>query len=163
MSKELSRIDNKLLELADAGASGMDMEAATGVPAAEAMIRVRQILQDRDWMTELERQKMNIMGLQEVKAKLLKSVNSTPGIDADTMQAFLRATQIMDGLLDKSTRVTDEQLNTISDRQAKAMVTLFQYAFDRAIGLLEERYPEVDLDQITDAFNDGLREGVNEL
>lgn len=163
MSNELSKIDNKLLELADAGASGVDMEASTGVPAAEAMIRVRQILQEKDWLTELERQKMNIMGLQEVKSRLLKMVNSHHVLDVETVQAFIRATQVMDTLLDKTTRITDEQLNTISNRQAKAMVTLFQYAFDRAIGLLEERYPEVDLDQITDAFNDGLREGVNEL
>lgn len=162
-SKELSRIDNKLLELADKGASGVDMEAATGVPAAEAMIRVRQILQERDWLTELERQKMNIMGLQEVKATLLKSVNATAGLDVETVQAFIRATQVMDSLLDKSTRITDDQLNTISNRQAKALVTLMTYAWDKAIGMLEERYPDIDVLEITDTFNDGLREGVNEL
>lgn len=160
--KGLTRIDEKLLNLADRGASGKEMEQETGVPAAQALLHVRELLGQRDWLSDLERQKLNIMALQRVKNTLLRRVDKASA-DKDDIDVFVKATKVMDELLDKANTITDEQLNTITTRQAQALMALMTHAWDAAISELEQRYPQVETKEITDVFHHGLREGAREL
>lgn len=162
MANGLTKIDAKLLDLADRGASGEEMYEETGIPAPQAILRVRELLGQRDWLSDLERQKMNIMSLQQVKNALLQRVKKTSA-DKDDIDVFVKATKVMDELLDKANTITDEQLTVITTRQAQALMTLMTHAWDAAITELEERYPQVETKEITDVFHHGLREGAREL
>lgn len=162
MANGLTKIDAKLLDLADRGASGEEMFEETNIPATQAILRVRELLAQRDWLSDLERQKMNIMALQQVKNSLLQRVKKS-NADKDDIDVFVKATKVMDELLDKANTITDEQLTTITTRQAQALMTLMTTAWDAAVSELEERYPQVETKEITDVFHSGLRQGAREL
>ena len=161
-SDELTIIEDRLLRLADSAASGSELEEATGIPAAEAILKVKEILERRDFLTELEKQKMNIMALQKVKAAMLDRVSSKSAVVED-VEAFIKATKVMDELLDKTTQITDDQLEKITRTQMQALVTMMSMAWDRTIEVLEERYPDAEVRELTDTFNSGLREAAIEL
>lgn len=162
MANGLTKIDAKLLDLADRGASGEEMYEETNIPATQAILRVRELLAQRDWLSDLERQKMNIMALQQVKNSLLQRVKKS-NADKDDIDVFVKATKVMDELLDKANTITEEQLTTITTRQAQALMTLMTTAWDAAVRELEERYPQVETKEITDVFHNGLRQGAREL
>lgn len=162
MANGLTKIDAKLLDLADRGASGEEMYEETNIPATQAILRVRELLAQRDWLSDLERQKMNIMALQQVKNSLLQRVKKS-NADKDDIDVFVKATKVMDELLDKANTITEEQLTTITTRQAQALMTLMTTAWDAAVRELEERYPQVETKEITDVFHSGLRQGAREL
>src|SRR5690606_39350163 len=78
----------------------------------------------------------------------------------EDMNELLRATELLDKMLEKSSRITDAQLSVVSTAQARALVNLMTYAFDAAVERLREEYPNVEVSVIIDTFHDGLREGV---
>jgi hypothetical protein len=159
VGKKYKNLDEQLLAHAGQGMSGEEIGEAAGIPAAQAMTRIRQILSDRDWLTEIEVQKLNILDLRKAKARIMDRIDKSY-FDVDDMKEFIRATELMDRMLEKATKITDEQLSVVSGAQARTLVKLMTYAYDRANALLEEKYPGVDIAEIRDAFNDGLREGV---
>lgn len=159
MGKSLSKIDEKLLRLANRSASPAEMAEDTGIPATQCLARVREILNERDWLTDLERQKMNIIDLQKVKATLMKQVDQQFA-DTDAIDVFVKATKVMDDLLDKQAKITDEQLSVVTAAQANALLSLLTKAWDAAVTELETRYPDVDVKELTDVFHEGLREGA---
>lgn len=155
-------LDQRLLELADQGLSGQEIGEEMNIPPAEAMVRIRRILEDRDWLTLLERQKLNILQLHKIKSRLFEQVDKS-FIDPDMVREFLKATEILDALLERASNINEDQLAVVSDAQARALVKLFNLAWDKAIERLQEQYPDAELDEITDVFYDGLREGVREI
>lgn len=162
VGKKYSSLDDQLLALADKGWTAEEIGEATGLPPAQAAMRIRQILSDMDWLTELEQQKLNILALRKIKSRIMERVDKTY-FDVDDMKEFIRATELMDRMLEKSNRITDEQLSVVSGAQARALVKLMTLAWDKAIARLEEEYPNVDTSVLMDTFNDGLREGVREI
>lgn len=161
-NKELTTLENRLLRLADSGASGEEMEAELGIPAAEAVLKVKEILERRDFLTELERQKMNIMALQKVKSALMDRVSGRNAVTED-VEAFIKATKVMDEMLSREQAITDEQLEKITRTQVSALVTMMSMAWDKALERLEELYPQAPVKELTDTFNEGLRGAAVEL
>src|SRR5690625_5842838 len=68
---------------------------------------------------------MNIMALQKVKAAMMDRVSSKSAMVED-VEAFIKATKVMDELLDKTTQITDEQLEKITRTQMQALVTMMR-------------------------------------
>ena len=52
MGKEVAALDEILLRLAANGASADEIERQTGIPAAQAVMHIKKILQSRDIWTE---------------------------------------------------------------------------------------------------------------
>lgn len=159
VAKRESPLDAQLLKLASKGLSGQEIGEEVGLPGAEVMSRIRRILADRDWLTEVEQQKLNIADLRKAKSRIMERVDKSYW-DVDDMKEFIRATELMDNMLEKATRINDDQLAVVSGAQARALVVLMTYAWDRAIARLREEFPGVDPTDLIDEFNDGLREGV---
>lgn len=67
MPKEVNVLDELLLRLAASGASGEEMERQTGIGAAQAVVHVKRMLQNRDIWTELERRQLLLLELNELK------------------------------------------------------------------------------------------------
>lgn len=162
VAKKGQTLEQKLLNLADQGLSGQEIGDSLGIPAAEAMMKIRHILEDRDWLSIVERQKLNIMQMSKIKSRMFEAVDKA-FLDPDMLKEFTRATELMDRMLESATSVTEDQLSVISGAQARAMVKLFNLAWDAAVKRLNELYPEIPMDEITDVFHDGLREAAREI
>lgn len=78
-SSALSLRDNMLLQAAADGLSGEEMEARYGIPAAEAVLRVREILKSRDIWSELEQEQLLLADLQKLKQKIMDRVDMFTG------------------------------------------------------------------------------------
>ncbi len=55
---EISLLDETLIRAAASGKSGEEMEALTGIPAAQAILHVKQLLSRRDIWSEVERRQL---------------------------------------------------------------------------------------------------------
>lgn len=152
--------DNLLVQAAADGLSGEEMETKYGVPAAQAVVRVRQILRERDIWSETEQRKLLLVDLQNLKSQMQKNFEAT-GNSKDG-SALLRTLGQISSILENQSRITDEDLAKISSAQAKALLNLVVQAFGAAKDALEREYPDVDIDVIEQAFNVGLIEASAE-
>lgn len=154
MGTEISPRDMALLRLASDGKSGAEMQAETGVTAAFAVLRVKEILRERDVWTEIERRQLLMEELYRLKNKIDKQ--SENFIDDKNAKVLLDVILAIDTVMDKQAQITDEQLMKITQAQAQAMMGLIEAGFARAKELLAAEYPAVPVQEIEQAFNDGL-------
>lgn len=154
MSTELSPRDMALLKMAADGKSGQEMQAETGLSAAFAVLRVKELLRERDIWSEIERRQLLMQELYSLKVKLQKQ--NEEYINDKQAMVLLQTIQTIDNVMDKQGKITDEQLMKITQAQAHAMMSMIQAAFEHAKGLLAQENPGLDLQEIESAFNEGL-------
>ena len=154
---DISLQDVKLLNLAANGASGEDLEAKTGIPAAQALLRVRRILASRDVWTEVERRQLLLHSAQQLKSKVEKFLQAD---DPKSVSAYLAVLKTISEMFDKMGKISNEELEKVTRAQAQKMLQLIEAAYGRARGLLSDEYPEVPLELLDAAFAQGLREEV---
>ena len=70
MSKAVSVIDDILLKAAAGGKSGDEIEEITGIPAAQALNKVKELLASRDVWNEMEQRQLLLAELHELKESL---------------------------------------------------------------------------------------------
>lgn len=154
MGTEISPRDMALLKMAADGKSGAEMQAETGLTAAFAVLRVKELLRERDVWTEIERRQLLMDELYGLKNKLQEQnedyINDKQGM------VLLQTIQAIDNVMDKQGKITDEQLMKITQAQAQAMMAMIQAAFKHAKETLAAENPHIDLQEIEKAFNDGL-------
>lgn len=156
-STTLSLRDNMLLEAAANGLSGEEMEVRYGIPAAEAVVRVREILRARDIWSEIEQKQLLLVDLQKLKSQLASNMSRFEE-DPAWASVMLRTLKQIGDILDKQSRITDADLNTVTEAHAKALLNLVVRAFGAAKTALERDYPMVDVQEIEEVFNVGLLE-----
>ena len=82
MGKEVSVLDDMLIKAAAGGKSGAEMEKLTGIPAAQAVLHVKQLLATRDIWTEQEQRQLLLNELHVLKDSLsdhaIKAGTQTP-------------------------------------------------------------------------------------
>lgn len=156
MGKELGPRDMALLAETAKGKSPQEVGDYLGLPAAQVVLRVKTLLQDRDVYTEIEQRQLMLMDLMGLKNKLMDQMKNYA--DKDNATTALKTFKLMDEILDKQGKISDEQLMKVTTAHAGAMVRLIAAAFERAKDLLAAEYPEVDVKQIEAAFNDALKE-----
>ncbi len=161
-TKTNDNLDKRLLKYADEGLSPQEISEIMNIPAAEVAIKIRRILEDRDWLSILERQKLNLLQFHKIKSRLFERVDKDY-VDADLLKEYINATKVMDEMLDRATKITDDQLAVVSDAQARALVKLFSFAWDDLLEWMASEYPQVDTAAMSDVFNDGLRNGAREI
>ena len=156
MAKELGPRDKAMLVEARKGKSMQEIGDYLGLPAAQVTLRIKEILTTRDVFTEIEQRQLYMMDLVEIKSKLMEQMKSYA--DKDNATTALKTIKLMDEILDKQGKISDDQLMKVTTAHAGAMVRLIAAAFERAKDLLAAEYPEVDVKQIEAAFNDALKE-----
>lgn len=156
MGKELGPRDMALLAETAKGKSPQEVGDYLGLPAAQVVLRVKSLLQDRDVYTEIEQRQLFLMDLVSIKNKLMDQMKSYA--DKDNATTALKTIKLMDEILDKQGKISDEQLMKVTTAHANAMVRLISAAFERARDLLAAEYPEVDIKQIEATFNEALKE-----
>ena len=153
----LSLHDRRLLDLAANGASGEEIEQSLGIPAAEAIVRVREILRSRDVWDEVEKRQLLLHSAHKLKAKIEEAFDAE---DPKKIAGYLSTLRLVGEMLDKSGRLSDEELERVTKAQAMKMLQFIEAGYSRARELLATEYPNVELEMIDNAFHAGMREAV---
>jgi len=161
MGTELTPRDDALLKAAADGWSGQEIEEELGIPAAKAVLRIKELLKQNDFWTDIERRQLLMHELYRIKNKIQKQTENY--IDDKMGEVLLKTIKTIDEILDKTGKITDEQLMKVSQAQAGTMLQLIKAAFDRAKEVLSAEYPDVDVKVIEVAFNDALAEKAKEI
>lgn len=157
----LTTQDEQLLLMARNGHSGQEMSAATGLPAAKCLIRVKEILRDRDIWTDVERRAMLMDDLYDLKGKIQEQLRNVQWLDDKQILALTKVIQTLDEALEKNGKIQDELINKVSNAQSASMLRLIDAAFKRAKKILTEKFPDVPFEQVQVAFQQGLTEAAN--
>lgn len=149
--------DRRLIDLAANGLSPEEIEKQTGVPGAEVVVRIRDILRSRDIWTDLERRQLLLHSAHKLKDKVEKFLAAD---DPKSVQAYLNTLKVVSDMLDKQGAISDDEIERVTRAQAAKMILLIEAGYGRARELLAEEYPNVDTALLDAAFHEGLREAA---
>jgi hypothetical protein len=155
---EMTKMDDKLLELAADGKSGREMADATGMEPAKALIRVREILRDRDWATELEQRQLLMDDLLALKRRVQDQQKDMDFLSDKQITALAKVIESADVLLEKLGRSNEDIIGKVTMAQSVAMLRLLDSAFERARKMLADEFPALPMGRLKEAFGQGLKE-----
>lgn len=155
MSKsEVSLLDETLIRAAAAGKSGEEMEQLTGIPAAQAVMHVKQLLGRRDIWTEIERRQLLLLELNELKDSLTQ--NAVDFRDNEAAKLLLKVLQEIGRRLDSEKLKLDDNILKLSEYQEKVLLRAMDAALNFAKKELGERYPAVPKEELDELVVEGL-------
>lgn len=160
---ELTTMDEKLLQLANDGMSAQEMATATGLSPAKALLRVKEILRERDWATEIERRQMLAADLYELKRKVQDQNRDVDWITDKQVIALSKVIRDIDEVMEKNSAITSTMLEKVSHSQSVAMLRLIETGFQRALTALAIEYPDLPKSVLQAAFQQGLQEAADLL
>jgi hypothetical protein len=158
MASNLSILDRKLLDAAANGATPNELEEQFFIPALDAVARVRGLLAQRDIWDEMEQRKLLIHSLMQRKSEIEKQIVEVE--NPKVLQAYANLVLAIDKIADKPMRISDAELEKVGQAQARALITMMEMAYHRAKQLLTTDFPFLDLSDVDQAFNDGLRDAA---
>lgn len=161
MSKSVSVLDDVLLRAAAGGKSAEEIERVTGIPAAQALQRVKHLLASRDVWTEFEQRQLLLAELHELKDGLHDQAISAQ--DPDAGRLLLRTLEVIGKRLDSQQTVLDENLIKLSQYQERILLRAMDIALDFAKGELTERYPEIRKHELDELVAEGLMKAKYEI
>lgn len=154
MSKEVSLLDETLIKLAAAGKSGEEMAQLTGIPAAQCIQHVKQLMAQRDVWSETERRQLLLHELNELKDSLQQ--NAIDFKDLDSARLLLKTLELIGKRLDSSQLKLTEDVLKLTEFQQKTLFRALDAALTFAKKELAEKYPQVSLDELDAIVTEGL-------
>lgn len=152
--------DNALLQAAANGATAEELGKVLNLDPVKAVLRVQELLRDADIWSELERRQLLLVDLYRLKASLQKQVEDTD-FDSKDVSNLLKAFATIAGVLDKSSQITNSQLERVTAVQAVVIQDMVLHSYAKAKQILVAQYPDADVDAIDAAFIAGLRESYS--
>lgn len=163
--RERSALDELLI--ANARKSPEKIEAATGIPAEQAMERLAHILRARDWMSERMEERLLIIELGElidnVKARL---ENVSEQYYSDTANVALRGYEAIGKRMDTRLAITEMEMSQITRVQAEVYIETLNELIQQTIQYISEVYPDMDLaleETITAGFQRNLQAAYDKI
>lgn len=159
MAKELAGnlLDRKLVEAAANGLSGLEMEEKFGIPAAEAVSRVRSVLNNtRSAYDDFENRQLLVISLKQTLTAVKNSgVNIA---DPKHIEAVTKLTLAIDRVESNNAKITEEMLNTVSEAQSRRLLDMLEKAYNPVRDWLKDQYGLlVDMNEFEKVFQEGLR------
>ena len=161
MGKEVSVLDDVLIKAAAGGKSGDEMEKLTGIPAAQAVLHVKQLLATRDIWTEHEQRQLLLSELHELKDSL--SSHAIQAGDPDSARLLLKTLEVIGKRLDGQQKVLDENMIKLSHFQERVLLRAMDAALNFAKEQLAEKYPEITKSELEELVADGLQKAKYEI
>jgi hypothetical protein len=161
MGREVALLDDVLLKAAAGGKSGVEIERLTGIPAAQAVQHVKQLLASRDIWSEHEQRQLLLVELHELKDSL--QGQALKAKDLDSARLLLKALELIGRRLDSQQAVLDENLIKLSRFQEQVLLRAMDVALNFAKQELLERYPEVSVVELDSIVADGLLRAKYEI
>jgi hypothetical protein len=147
--------------MAGAGKSAQEMATVTGMPAAKALLRVKEILRERDIWTDVERRSMLLDDLYDLKRRVQDQLENVEWLDDKQITALAKVIQTLDEGLERNGKIQEELVQQVTNAQSASMLRLIDAAFKRAKKILTDQYPEVPFERVQEAFQKGLTEAAN--
>lgn len=161
MSKSLNLLDESLIRLAASGKSGEELERSTGIPAAQAVQHVKNLMARRDVWSEVEQRQLLLYQLNELKDSL--SQNALQMQDPESARLLLKTLELIGKRLDSQKTQLDEQVLKLSQYQQTVLLRAMDAALTFAKKQLQEQYPDVDSDTLDALVAEGLMKAKHEL
>lgn len=161
MPKEVALLDDILIKAAAGGKSGDEIERLTGIPAAQAVLHVKQLLATRDIWTEQEQRQLLLSELHELKDSL--SDHAIKAGDPDSARLLLKTLELIGKRLDSQQQVIDENMIKLSHFQERVLLRAMDAALNFAKEQLAEKYPQISKSELEELVADGLQKAKYEI
>lgn len=158
MARGPSLFQRKLLDAAANGDTPEEMSEQFFIPAAQAVATVRALLASQDVWDEIEQRKLNTHSLKRMKAEIEKATVDVS--NPKHIESYTKLILAIDRITDKPMKITDAELERVGQAQAKALLQMMEMAYNRAKQLLAADFPFLDLTDVDQAFNEGLRDAA---
>jgi hypothetical protein len=156
-----SVLDDLLIKAAAGGKSGTEMERATGIPAAQAVVHVKQLLASRNIWTEHEQRQLLLAELNQLKDVLTE--NALKSGDLDTQRLLLKALETIGKRLDAQQQDVDANTLKLTQFQEKILLRAMDAALSFAKSELQERYPQITRGELEEIVAQGLLHAKDEI
>lgn len=162
-SQDLTLRDKRLLDGAANNMSGEELAQISGMPAAQAIARVRELLKSRDVFDGIEKKKLVLHSVYKLKARI-EEYDATVDINnPKAAEAYLKVLESISNMLDKQGRISEEEMEAAARAQARALAEIITKGYMKARAWLQEEYGGlVKFDELDAAFEVGMREASNE-
>lgn len=158
---DLSIVDEELIRLAANNKSGAEMQEILGIPAAQAIVRVRQLLREKDVWTQIERRQLLLESMYTLKDQL--EVNVINLNEPKEVEAYLKVLSTIGERLDVASEITTEQMEKVTQAQALRLLQIYSLATERAKEILSAAHPEAVMADIDAALAEGIRVAAVEI
>ena len=159
-SNQVALLDDILIKAAAGGKSGADMERMTGIPAAQAVHHVKQLLQTRNVWTEHEQRQLLLTELHELKDQLY---DQSKGGDLDSQRLMLKTLETIGKRLDGQQQALDENMIKLTQFQERVLLRAMDTALTFAKNQLAERYPQITRGELEELVAEGLSHAKTEI
>lgn len=160
-SKELSLRDQNLLQAAANGWTGERMETVYGIPAAQAIMRVKEMLKSHDIFDMLERKKLLLLSVYRLKEKLEDIEAELDEKNPKVTEAYLKVLRTVSDLLERQGKVSEDEMEAAIKAQSKEIVRIVAAGYESAKRFINENYPGfINLDEVDEIFQNGMREAL---
>lgn len=161
LHKGSSVLDDVLLKAAADGRSPMEMERISGIPAAQAVQHVKQLLDSRDVWTEHQQRQLLLSELHELKDSLRDQALKAG--DIDSARLLLKSLEVIGKRLDSQKLELDENVIKLSNYQQSILIRAMDTALSFAKDQLAERYPQITRSELEELVADGLQKAKYEI
>jgi len=161
MSRALNLLDESLIRLAASGKSGQELERSTGIPAAQAVQHVKDLMARRDVWSEVEQRQLLLYQLNELKDSLTEAAFQLK--DPESARLLLKTLELIGKRLDSQKTQLDDQVLKLSQYQQGVLLRAMDAALTFAKKSLQEQYPDVDSTRLDALVAEGLMKAKSEL
>lgn len=159
VAKGFTYRDEKLLDAWAAGKTPDQIEQDTGIPAAQAVLRVQHLLTTRDVLSDYQQKQLILRKAQKFMAVMDGAVDLVAD-DHKLAKNYMDALRLVSDLVDKLGTISERELKIITEAQSRAIVGAIERAFYAISNDLRETNPEVDLNRLNAAFRKAVQEGL---
>ncbi len=147
-------LDDILLKAAADGRSPQEMERISGIPAAQAVQHVKDLLNSRDVWDEHQQRQLLLHELHQLKDSLRDQALKAG--DLDSARLLLKSLEVIGKRLDAQQTVLDENVIKLTEYQQGILLRAMDSALTFAKNELSERYPDISRSELEALVADGL-------
>lgn len=155
----LSVHDETLVKLAAQGATPEELSVRTGMPAAQAVIRVKEILASKNVWTFIEQQQLLLEDIQRLKTEVFGYVNEAVA-NPDLLKAMVSILQLIGDRLDRVKALVDEEDEKQTKRQAKMIGEFFMGVWEPVRDKLAKKLSPKELQETDELFYQSVEDTV---
>ena len=137
--------------------SANEMQELYGVPAAQALGHVRSLLAQRNVWTDLEKEQLLLVDLENLKNQVSTRVYKG---DVESEGMLLKVLNQIGKIIESRKALNGKEIEKFAQAQAKATIGFLEEAFSSAVHELERLHPEVDTKLLTLEFENQLRYAI---
>jgi len=152
---ERSAVDELLIR--NARKSPEQIEAATGIPAGQALERLAHILRARDWMTERMEERLLLVEMGDLIDGVKDRLEHVgEAYYADTANVALRGYEAISKRMDSRRNLTEEDMAEITRVQAEMYIETLRELVGDVVDYIAEVYPDMDV-ELENSINAGFQ------